>query len=249
MYEAVEKDLLPTKIVNSLLALIKQKRLRPGNKLPPERELAQIMNVSRPSLRTALQTLATMNVIEIHPGSGAYVSGLDPERMVQHLGFIFALDDSSLLQLFDVRRTLEVRTVTLAAHSIVEEEIAKLEEHLWAWDSARNDDEREEADREFHRSIAKAARNPILHRFVSIVNELGKESRCRSYHLPDAIDKTREEHRAIIDALRMHDAEGAQQAMLDHLQKAEKILHQMITTEETAEEMTGETLNPDNVID
>ncbi len=232
MFEAVEKDLLPTKIVNSLLALIKQKRLLPGNKLPPERELAQIMNVSRPSLRAALQALATMNVIEIHPGSGAYVSGLEPERMVQHLDFIFALDESSVLQLFDVRRTLEVRTATLAARSITDEEIAELEAHLYAWDSALDDDEREEADREFHRCIAGASRNPLLHRFVSIVTELGKESRCRSYSLPAAIDNTRDEHRAIVEALCRHNAEEAQQAMLNHLQEAETFLRQMVTAEQ-----------------
>ncbi len=232
MFEAVEKDLLPTKIVNSLLALIKQKRLLPGNKLPPERELAQLMNVSRPSLRAALQALATMNVIEIHPGSGAYVSGLEPDRLAQHLDFIFALDESSILQLFDVRRTLEVRTATLAAYAITDEEIAELEEHLSAWDGARNDDEREAADREFHQCIAAASRNPILYRFVSVVTELGKESRCRSYSLPRAIDNTRDEHRAIVDALCHHNADEAKQAMLHHLQEAEKFLRQMVTAEQ-----------------
>jgi GntR family transcriptional repressor for pyruvate dehydrogenase complex len=232
MFEAVEKDLLPTKIVNSLLALIKQKRLLPGNKLPPERELAQIMNVSRPSLRAALQTLATMNVIDIHPGSGAYVSELDPERLVQHLDFIFALDDSSVLQLFDVRRTLELRTAALAARAITAEEITELEADLVAWDRASNDDAREAADREFHQHIAAASRNPLLYRFVSIVTQLGKESRCRSYRLPRAIDNTRQEHRAIIDALRAQDVDRAEQAMLSHLQEAEKFLRQMVTEEQ-----------------
>ena len=232
MFEAVEKDLLPTKIVNSLLALIKQKRLLPGSKLPPERELAQIMNVSRPSLRAALQALATMNVLEIHPGSGAYVSRLEPDRLVQHLDFIFALDESSVLQLFDVRRTLELRTAALAARSITDHEIADLEQYLVAWDVAYDDDQREEADREFHRCIASASRNPILYRFVTVVTQLAKESRCRSYRLPKAIDNTRAEHRALIDALRAHDAAGAEQAMLNHLQGAETFLRQMVAEEQ-----------------
>lgn len=232
MFEAVAKDRLPTKIVNSLLALIKQKRLLPGNKLPPERELAQIMNVSRPSLRAALHVLATMNVIEIHPGSGAYVSRLEPDRLVQHLDFIFALDDSSVLQLFDARRTLELRTTTLAACSITDEEIAELEAYLVAWDAARDDDQREEADREFHKHIAAASRNPILYRLVSIVIQLAKESRCRSYRLPKAVDNTRNEHCAIVDALRAHDTDGARQAMLTHLQGAENYLRQMVSEEQ-----------------
>ncbi|MBX3015072.1 MAG: FadR family transcriptional regulator [Caldilineaceae bacterium] len=232
MFEAVEKDLLPHKIVNSLLALIQKKQLLPGERLPPERELAQMMNVSRPSLRAALQVLATMNVLEIHPGSGAYVSRLEPDRLVQHLDFIFALDDASIFQLFDARRTLELRTVALAAQCITAAELAALEGSLTAWDVASNDDLREEADREFHKQIAAAAQNPILYRFVSIVTQLGKVSRCRSYGLPNAIDKTRQEHWGIVEALRARDEGRAQQAMLAHLQGAETYLRQLVAEEE-----------------
>lgn len=232
MFEAVEKDLLPNKIVHSLLALIKKKQLLPGHKLPPERELAQIMNVSRPSLRAALGVLAAMHIIEIHPGSGAYVSRLEPDRLVQHLDFIFALDDTSVSQLFDARRTLEVRTVALAAQAINSDELDALDAYLAAWDAADTDDQREEADREFHKQIAAAARNPILYRFVSIVTQLGKESRGRSFRLPKAIDNTRQEHRAIVNALRAHDTDGACQAMLTHLQGAETYLRQMVAEEQ-----------------
>lgn len=233
MFEAVEKDLLPNKIVNSLLALIKKKQLLPGHKLPPERELAQIMNVSRPSLRAALGVLAAMHIIEIHPGSGAYVSRLAPDRLVQHLDFIFALDDTSVSQLFDARRTLEGHTAALAAQSINPDELDALDAYLAAWDVAATDEQREEVDREFHKQIAAAARNPILYRFVSIVTQLGKESRGRSFRLPQAIDNTRQEHRAIVNALRAHDADGACQAMLAHLQGAETYLRQMVAEEQT----------------
>lgn len=232
MFEAVEKDLLPNKIVNSLLALIKTKQLLPGHKLPPERELAQIMNVSRPSLRAALGVLSAMHIIEIHPGSGAYVSRLEPDRLVQHLDFIFALDDTSVSQLFDARRTLEVRTVALAAQSINADELDALDAYLAAWDAAATDDQREEVDREFHKQIAAAARNPILYRFVSIITQLGKESRGRSFRLPKAIDNTRQEHRAIVNALRAHDAVEACQAMLTHLQGAEAYLRQMVAEDQ-----------------
>ena len=231
LFAAVEKDLLPNKIVNSLLALIKKKQLLPGHKLPPERELAQTMNVSRPSLRSALRMLATMNVIEIHPGAGAYVSRLEPDRLLQHLDFAFALDDASVLQLFDARRTLELRTAFLAAQWITDEELTTLTDDLAAWEAAATDEQREEADREFHKHIAAAAHNPILYRFVTIVTQLAKESRSRAYQLPQAIDKTRQEHAMIVQALRQHDANGARQAMLDHLQGAETYLQQMITTE------------------
>ncbi|MEZ4639744.1 MAG: FadR/GntR family transcriptional regulator [Caldilineaceae bacterium] len=232
MFESVEKDLLPNKIVNSLLALIKERQLLPGDRLPPERELAQMMNVGRPSLRAALRALALMNVIEIHPGAGTYVSSLEPERLVEHLDFVFALDDSSVLQLFDARRTLELRTAALAAQCITDAEIAQLEAILAEWAAAEDDEAREEADREFHKLIAISSRNPILARFVMIVNQLGTESRWRAYGLPTAIDKTMDEHRAIVDALRRHDPKAAEAAMLHHLEHAEVYLRQILLSEE-----------------
>lgn len=232
MFETVEKDLLPNKIVNSLLALIKERQLLPGDKLPPERELAQMMNVGRPSLRAALRALAVMNVIEIHPGSGTFISSLEPDRLVKHLDFVFALDDSSVLQLFDARRTLEARTAALAACFITEDEIARLRTILAVWSSAANNEIREDADRDFHKLIAAASRNPILYRFVSVVNQLGKESRQLAYRLPTAIDKTSDEHHAIVDALQHRDAEAAERAMLHHLEQAEIYLRQVLLTEE-----------------
>jgi len=232
MFETVEKDLLPNKIVNSLLALIKERQLLPGDKLPPERELAQMMNVGRPSLRAALRALAVMNVIEIHPGSGTFISSLEPDRLVKHLDFVFALDDSSVLQLFDARRTLEARTAALAACFITEDEIARLRTILAVWSSAANNEIREDADRDFHKLIAAASRNPILYRFVSVVNQLGKESRQLAYRLPTAIDKTSDEHHAIVDALQRHDTEAAERAMLHHLEQAETYLRQVLFAEE-----------------
>lgn len=232
MFETVEKDLLPNKIVNSLLALIKERQLLPGDKLPPERELAQMMNVGRPSLRAALRALAVMHVIEIHPGSGTYVSSLEPDRLVEHLDFVFALDDSSVLQLFDARRTLEARTALLAAQFITDAEIAQLEAILQVWANAANDEVREDADRDFHKVIAAASRNPILARFVTVINQLGTESRQRAYRLPTAIDKTMDEHRAIVEALRCRNPQAAQDAMLRHLEQAENYLRQILFSEE-----------------
>ena len=151
---------------------------------------------------------------------------------MEHLDFVFALDDSSVLQLFDARRTLELRTAALAAQCITDAEIAQLEAILAEWAAAEDDEAREEADREFHKLIAISSRNPILARFVMIVNQLGTESRWRAYGLPTAIDKTMDEHRAIVDALRRHDPKAAEAAMLHHLEHAEVYLRQILLSEE-----------------
>lgn len=229
MFEALEKDTLPNRIVDSLLNLITEKRLLPGDKLPPERELALMMNVGRPALREALRALAVMNVIEIRPGSGAYVSALQPEQLVQHLDFVFSLDNSSIFQLIDTRKTLELRTAALAAKQITAVEIAELESYLAGMiANLHNPEKCDKFDRSFHKKIAAASRNPILFQFVSVVNQLGGKSRRRSYGLPDALPETIDEHQAIIDALKTGDPKAARKAMSHHLGQAEVHLRQLL---------------------
>lgn len=248
-FEIFEKDILPNKIVDSLLNLIKDKQLLPGDKLPAERDLARLMNVGRPSLREALRALSVMNVIEIRPGSGAFVSALQPEQLVQHLDFVFALDDSSIFQLIDARRTLELRTVALAAAQITSGEIGQLETYLDRMRrNAGDQDICNEADREFHKTIALAAGNPILYKFVAVLNQLATRSRCQSYTLPHALVDTFDEHQAIIDALKTGNPELARQAMLHHLNQAELHLRQLLQsrTSSLSETRTAQTPGANN---
>src|SRR5690349_15691572 len=126
-FEAISKTAVAEDIVAQLLLLIREKKLCPGDKLPPERELAVMMGVSRPSLREALRSLSIMHVVELRHGSGTYVTSLEPEILVEHLDFVFALDDSTYLQLFETRKILEPGICSLAAQRISDEELAQLE--------------------------------------------------------------------------------------------------------------------------
>ena len=119
-YESLKRDVLSERIAHSLLNLIKEKQLRPGDRLPPERELAAMMNVSRPSLREALRALQIMNIIDNRQGSGTYITSLEPERLVEHLDIIFTLNDSTFRELFEARKILEVGVAELAAHTITD---------------------------------------------------------------------------------------------------------------------------------
>jgi DNA-binding FadR family transcriptional regulator len=229
-FETFEKDVLPEKIVKSLLSLIKEKQLLPGDKLPPERELAELMHVGRPALREALRALSIMNVVEVRPGSGTYVTALQPEQLVAHLDFVFALDEPSILHLFDTRKTLELRTVALAAQYISDGEIAELENCLAAMIEAADDPEnRERLDRKFHRLIAIASGNLFLARFIRVVNRLGIQYRWQTDQFPGATAQAARDHQAIIDALKAHDPETAHQIMLQHLKHAEQNLRLLLS--------------------
>ncbi|HXV99003.1 MAG TPA: FadR/GntR family transcriptional regulator [Anaerolineae bacterium] len=232
-FEPFEKDVLPKKIATRLLSLIKEKQLRPGDKLPPERELAVMMQVSRPSLREALQALAIMNIIEMRQGDGTYVTSLEPELLVEPLDFVFSLNDSTLLELFEARKIVEVGIVALAAQRITAAEIQDLETCLEKSLKA-SDNPRAflEADLELHKRIVTAAQNPLLGRFMDSISQLGLVSRSRTTEIPGLIKQSAADHQAIVAALKAHDPEAAQQAMLRHLDNVEQKLKALIPENE-----------------
>src|SRR5450759_795463 len=90
-----ERNSLSEQIADRILQMIKDRQLHPGDMLPPERELAEMMGVSRASLREALRALSIMNIINNRQGSGTYITSLHPEHLVEQLEVVFALDDST----------------------------------------------------------------------------------------------------------------------------------------------------------
>ncbi|HEC22897.1 MAG TPA: FadR family transcriptional regulator [Chloroflexi bacterium] len=221
----VKKSGVAEQIIARLLSLIREKQLRAGDKLPPERELAAMLGVSRPSLREALRALSIMNIVEMRQGDGTYISSLEPELLVEHLDFVFSLDDSTFLQLFEARKIVEVGIAALAAQRISDEQIAELEKCL-ARSSASVGDHQAflKADLELHELITEAAGNPILSRFMASISRLGLASRSRTVAIPGVPERALEDHRAIVAALKARDPEAARQAMLNHLNNVEQSL-------------------------
>jgi GntR family transcriptional regulator, transcriptional repressor for pyruvate dehydrogenase complex len=229
-----QKDVLSEKIVDKLLTLIREKQLRPGDRLPPERELAIMMGVSRPSLREALRALSIMRVIENRQGSGTFVTSLKPELFVEHLDFIFKVNDATFMDLFQARKILEVGLASLAAPRITFEEIVVLEDCVQR--SALNIDDPEaflKADLEIHQHIINAAQNHILALFMESINQLNVASRRRTGELPEVRRQTLQDHRAILAALKAHDPALAGDAMRHHLDFVEQQLKEMAELEST----------------
>lgn len=225
VFGTFKKSAISEDIVDNLLTLIRERELRPGDKLPPERELAVMMQVSRPSLREALRALSIMNVIEIRQGDGTYVTSLEPNLLMSHLDFVFALTDAAFLELFEARRILEPGLVAMAAERITDAEIAQLEACVHRSRELVDDFEAfAEADMEMHELIAKAARNSILERCMAGVSQLGRVSRKRTVGLPGVTRRSLQDHLAIVAALKARDPQAARQAMLEHLQHVEQEL-------------------------
>lgn len=231
----VKKSAIAEEIISELLSLIRQRQLQAGDKLPPERELAGMLGVSRPSLREALRALSAMKVLEMRQGDGTYVSSLDPHELVEHLDFVFSLDDSTFLQLLQARQIVEPGLAALAARRITDEQLEELEAYL---KTSRENiaDSRAflETDRALHELITEAAGNPLLTRFMASISQLSRASRSRTVAIPGVREHTLAAHERIVSALQARDPAEARQAMLDHLNVVEHSLLDLVESAELA---------------
>jgi GntR family transcriptional repressor for pyruvate dehydrogenase complex len=226
-YGVFAREQLPERIAARLVSLIAERHLRPGDKLPSERDLAATMQVSRPSLREALRALAMLHVVEIRQGSGTYVKSLQPEVLVEHFDFVFALDDATFAELLETRKMLEPSLAAAAAMHATEEDFERL--RAWKTRSAESADDQEaflEADLELHEIITSAAHNQILARFMASLTRLGTASRRRTGALPGVRTHSLQDQQAIVDALLRRDSEAAATMMRQHLENIQSSLRE-----------------------
>ncbi len=222
-YTVIGRSTLPEEVANRLLALIRAQELRPGAKLPAERNLAQMMDVSRPVVREALRALALMRVVDIRPGDGTYITSLEPQQLIAHLDFVFSRDSVALEQLLEARRVVEAGNARLAASRVSDTELAAIEGLVASLAASIDEPDRfSELDIDLHGAVCTAAGNFLLSQFMSIVDALGKVSRERTGGLRRVREAALRDHRRILAALRAHDPEAAARAMLGHLDHVEQ---------------------------
>jgi DNA-binding GntR family transcriptional regulator len=119
----LQKEALPDQVINLILDLIQQQQLTPGDKLPPERELAASMGIARQTLRSALSALAAIDVLEIRQGAGAFITDLKPDKLIDRLKFFISLNESSVHEFFEARTSIELTVVALAATRATDEQL------------------------------------------------------------------------------------------------------------------------------
>lgn len=208
----------PENLSQRILSLIKEKQLKPGDKLPPERELSAILKVSRPSLREALRALKLVNLIENRQGSGTFVSSLNTDKLVEHLEIEFDLDDSTYADILQARIILESGTAALAARHISDEEIIIMENCLNEAKNVTTDPESFMAwDIDLHRRIMHAAGNNIIQAFMHLIERVSIYSRRRTGDSIKVRQQALKDHRKIVQALKDHDEDKARLAMAEHL--------------------------------
>jgi GntR family transcriptional regulator, transcriptional repressor for pyruvate dehydrogenase complex len=221
-FGTVTRDALPDQIAARVVTLITERHLKPGDRLPPERELAQAMGVSRSSLREALRALSLLGVTEMRQGDGTYLTALDPDALMRPFGLVLALSEGQLQELFEARRVIEPGLAALAATRADDDTLAAL--RRCADESAAtvaDEDAFMRADLELHGLIARAASNSILWHVIGSISGMGVASRQRTNPLPGLREQSAEDHRAIVAAIETRDPEAAAAAMLRHLENVQ----------------------------
>ncbi len=196
---------------------------RPGDRLPPERELAAQLGVSRPTVRAGLRALAAMGVVESRHGSGTYIHGGPPRLGTEPLEFLADLHGFTREEMYEARRVLEVGVAGLAAERVTPDHLASLAEEVASLFATMNDPEGFLVhDIRFHRMVAQCAGNPLLGSLVEMVSALYYErrrvtaTRATDRNLQDAAEM----HRRIYQAIRARDGALARQLMDEHLKSS-----------------------------
>lgn len=209
-------------VVNHIRGMIEDGTLKPGDKIPPEREFAQELKISRASLRTGIGYLAAMGVMKVRHGVGTFVADGPPEIGKASLGLMGALHGFQSWQMFEARLLLESNLAALAAERGKEEHLTILAEEV-AEMYATVDDPEEYLihDVRFHRTIAQASGNPILAALMETVTSALYEERRKTVEHARNLKDSAEVHREIYRAIRSKNSAEARRRMAEHLRLAQ----------------------------
>ncbi|WP_291271436.1 FadR/GntR family transcriptional regulator [Geothrix sp.] len=235
-FTPIKTKRLYEEIVEQIKQLITDGKLKPGDKLLAERELAERFQVSRASVREAIRTLEMLGVIDIRPGEGTFVRSSETDDIIRPLAMFLAVERSSLLDMFEMRRIFETATASLAAERATLEELDQIESMLESMKERLNvqDPEKgEEFDAAFHHAVAEATHNSLLTKLFKTVSEefakANSVARRQLYH--DNIQNAQkiiDQHSEILAAIRSGSPQMASKAMLSHLIFAEDELRKWI---------------------
>jgi GntR family transcriptional repressor for pyruvate dehydrogenase complex len=235
VFPVLQKSSVSLQAAEAIKSLIVAGELGSGDALPPERDLAVMLGISRPSVREAIRVLTAMNVVEPRHGGGTYVTSLDPRLLARPINFLLQIEPSTYLDLFEVRQVLEVAAARLAAAKITEEMVSSLEELAHAAAAALRQPARySEIDFELHAKVVEATGNPIYLSLYESVSDLLLESRRRTARVPSVRAQDNDDHLAIVAALRAHDSDGAARAMQHHLERMRLVLDGMFGEDDRA---------------
>ena len=220
--EPVADDTLAAeRVVMHIERLIQDGQLKPGDRLPAERELARHVKVSRPSVRAGLRSLAAVGILESRHGAGSFITAGPPKLSIGPLSLLAALHGFTRDYMFEARRVLEMGAARLAAERATGDDLAAMSEEVAGmFASLPEPQEFLVHDVRFHRAVALGSHNPVLAALVEMISTMVYERRRLTVERARDLKESAEMHRRIYAAIRDHDGERARRDMSEHLDLA-----------------------------
>ncbi|QQS44930.1 MAG: FadR family transcriptional regulator [Acidobacteriota bacterium] len=209
-------------VVQRIKDLLARGELRAGSRLPPERELAEMLNISRPSLRTALKALSVMGIIRAKPGAGTYIAESLPEVFTEPMHFMTLINNTCVEELFEARRIIEAGLAELAAERATSEDLEALNGEIDGMRVTINDPESYlKHDVRFHQIIARAANNKLMSGVMDTIAQLLFHIRRQTIKDAKDLEEAIDWHKKIVEAIRKRDSKRAKDMLSGHLRAAQ----------------------------
>jgi|SRR5579872_1390403 GntR family transcriptional repressor for pyruvate dehydrogenase complex len=213
----INRVAISDELVARFKELIAKRIFVPGHRLPPERDLAEALAVSRPTLRQALRALQIMGVIRARQGSGSYLADSASDIMRVPLEFALALKNVAKTDLFETRCTLEVKLASLAAERRTDKDLEAMRQALREMKKAMGDAEAWcRAEPQFHNCIVQAARNGVMATMIEMLSQMLMESRKETVRLLTDYSSSYLSHENVYVEIEKRDVTGAARMMMEH---------------------------------
>ena len=232
MFKTIERSAtLVHHVTGQIEQLIEAGQLHPGDRLAPERELARQFGVSRTVVREAVRSLVARGLLEVRPGSGTVISSPSADSVARSLALFLRAGrpEFECEKVMEIRRVLEIANAGLAAQRRVDDDLRAMEEILSEEDAIRADRYRfAEYDVAFHAAVAQATHNELFALMLDSVADILLTWREVTFDVPGTPARALMHHRAIYDQIKASNADGAREAMRNHLVESEDTMRKAI---------------------
>jgi GntR family transcriptional repressor for pyruvate dehydrogenase complex len=225
MLKEVKKKRAYEDIVAQIKELITNGRLKQGDQLPNENELSETFKVSRSTVREAILSLETLNLVERRQGDGTYVMASSEEAIIQPLASSIFTEKDDMIDMFAVRKIIETEIAELASQNATARDVKELERLIGKQErDLKEGGHSVISDSNFHIALSRMSRNAILERLNVALVRLLRKTRDEYLQTEERKRKSLDGHRAILAAVKCRDGKEAKKAMKRHLEGIEKAL-------------------------
>ncbi|MFA7183466.1 MAG: FadR/GntR family transcriptional regulator [Victivallales bacterium] len=219
MFKPVENKKVYQQVADQIQNMILDGRLKAGDKLPAERDMAELFQVSRTSVREAVRALEILGLVECRQGDGNFIRKEFDTGFFEPLSIMFKLHNGNALELFKVRKMLEIEAVSLAVERVNDAQRKELKSILEQLTAAGNEEEKVKLDAEFHFKIIEISDNYLLKCFYNAVSTLMKSFISDARKIFLKAEKSRKLstlHRDILEAIISGDKTRAVNSLSKH---------------------------------